>query len=85
MRLCGFMMMLLDVQLGGFQENTIYFYHIQKEKLGHLMVMLFVSPILEASKERYESERVIGGRSYIGGKSARIGKIPEDVWKIPVV
>ena len=42
-------------------------------------------PILEASKERYESERVIGGRSYIGGESARIGKIPEDVWKIPVV
>jgi len=42
-------------------------------------------PILEASKERYESERVIGGRSYIGGESARIGKIPEDVWKIPIV
>lgn len=42
-------------------------------------------PILEASKERYESERVIGGRSYLGGESARIGKIPEDVWKIPVV
>ena len=42
-------------------------------------------PILEASKQRYESERVIGGRGYIGGASARIGKIPEDVWKIPVV
>ena len=42
-------------------------------------------PILESSKERYESERVIGGKGYVGGESARIGKIPEDVWKIPVV
>ena len=25
------------------------------------------------------------GKGYVGGKSAKIGKIPEDVWKIPVV
>ena len=42
-------------------------------------------PILGASKERYKSERVIGGKGYIGGESADKGKIPEDVWSIPVV
>ena len=42
-------------------------------------------PILDESKERYKTERVIGGKGYVGGKSAKIGKIPEDVWKIPVV
>ena len=42
-------------------------------------------PILEASKERYKSERIIGGKGYIGGESADKGKIPEDVWSIPVV
>lgn len=42
-------------------------------------------PILDASKERYKTPRSIGGRSYVGGKSSEIGKIPEDVWKIPVV
>ncbi|MEM3265435.1 MAG: site-specific DNA-methyltransferase [Candidatus Micrarchaeaceae archaeon] len=42
-------------------------------------------PILKESKERYKTPRVLGGREYIGGKSAEIGKIPEDVWRIPVV
>ncbi len=42
-------------------------------------------PILEASKERYKSTRVIGGKSYVGGESASEGKIPEDVWSIPVI
>ncbi len=42
-------------------------------------------PILEASKERYKTPRVLGGRTYVGGKAATIGKIPEDVWRIPVV
>ncbi len=42
-------------------------------------------PILEASKERYKSPRTLGGRKYLGGKSADIGKIPEDVWRIPVL
>ena len=41
--------------------------------------------ILGASKERYQTGRTLGGREYIGGESAEIGKIPEDVWKIPVV
>lgn len=42
-------------------------------------------PILEASKERYKTVRRLGGREYIGGKSAKIGKIPEDVWRFPAV
>lgn len=42
-------------------------------------------PILSASKERYKSVRNLGGRSYLGGESNKIGKIPEDVWQIPVV
>lgn len=47
-------------------------------------------PILEASKKRYEKPRYLintqGKRfEYVGGKSAEIGKIPETVWRIPVV
>ncbi len=41
--------------------------------------------ILPASKERYKSVRVLGGYKYLGGKSAKTGKIPEDVWRMPVV
>ncbi|MDP7422315.1 MAG: site-specific DNA-methyltransferase [bacterium] len=41
--------------------------------------------ILPESKARYKSPRVLGGRSYLGGKSATIGKVPEDVWRIPSV
>jgi adenine-specific DNA-methyltransferase len=41
--------------------------------------------IQERSKKRYETPRVLGGREYIGGESAEKGKIPEDVWTIPVV
>ena len=42
-------------------------------------------PILEASKQRYKSVRKLGGKEYLGGESAEIGKIPEDVWRIPTV
>ena len=42
-------------------------------------------PIKEASKERYQTPRVIGGHAYTGGVAAKIGKIPEDVWQIPVL
>lgn len=47
-------------------------------------------PILEASKKRYESARYLinsqGKRfEYTGGDSADTGKIPETVWRIPVV
>ena len=47
-------------------------------------------PILEASKKRYEKARYLinsqGKRfEYIGGESAETGKIPETVWRIPVV
>jgi len=42
-------------------------------------------PILDSSKERYKSVRVLGGKEFYGGKSSETGKIPEDVWSIPVV
>jgi len=42
-------------------------------------------PILQESKERYKTSRTLGGKQYLGGKSAEVGKIPEDVWKIPVI
>ncbi len=42
-------------------------------------------PILEESKARYKTPRKLGGKEYVGGKSAEIGKIPEDVWRMPVV
>lgn len=42
-------------------------------------------PILEASKDRYKFPRTIGGRTYEGGAASKIGKIPEDVLRIPVV
>lgn len=41
--------------------------------------------ILPESKQRYKSPRILGGRSYVGGKSAAIGKVPEDVWRLPSV
>ena len=40
-------------------------------------------PIKETSKERYQYDRTIGGKSYPGGNQK--GKIPENVWKMPVV
>ena len=42
-------------------------------------------PILPESVERYKTARVLGGRSYVGGKAASAGKIPESVWKMPSV
>lgn len=42
-------------------------------------------PIMKTSVERYKSPRVLGGKSYIGGESAKTGKIPESVWQIPVI
>jgi SAM-dependent methyltransferase len=41
--------------------------------------------ILPESKERYKTARNLGGRSYVGGESSDIGKIPEDVWRLPAV
>jgi len=41
--------------------------------------------ILEESKQRYKTSRTLGGKEYIGGESADKGKIPEDVWRMPVV
>lgn len=42
-------------------------------------------PILPESMERYKTPRKLGGKEYLGGKSASIGKIPETVWTIPAV
>ena len=42
-------------------------------------------PIQADSAERYKTPRVLGGYSYTGGESAQIGKIPETVWRIPVI
>ena len=39
-------------------------------------------PVQPESLKRYETERNIGGKSYVGGKD---WKIPEDVWRIPAV
>jgi len=47
--------------------------------------MLVREEILPESKERYKTPRILGGREYIGGKSAKIGKVPENVWRIPAV
>ena len=41
--------------------------------------------ILGRSKERYKTPRKLGGREYVGGEASEKGKIPEDVWTIPVV
>lgn len=57
----------------------------QKDKMyifNHLNVRI---PILEASKKRYETSRTLGGKEYVGGESSEVGKIPESVWRIPVV
>lgn len=42
-------------------------------------------PIKKASADRYKYPRTLGGKTYEGGDSAIKGKIPEDVWQIPVV
>jgi len=43
--------------------------------------------IADVSKNRYEYTRILGGKSYGGGEyeSAKIGKIPEDVWPMSVI
>ena len=42
-------------------------------------------PLKAESIRRYQSPRTIGGKTYLGGEGASKGKIPEDVWQIPVV
>ncbi len=42
-------------------------------------------PILAASKQRYATPRTIGGKTYTGGDSATIGKVPENVFTLPAV
>lgn len=66
------------------KHDTIFRY--VKSKSGYIFNADDIRvPILEASKKRYESPRVLGGREYTGGESASIGKIPENVWRIPSV
>ena len=65
------------------KHDTILWYSKSKKWVfNHDSVRV---PIKAASVKRYETARVIGGRSYVGGKSATKGKVPEDVWPMPVV
>ena len=61
-----------DIILGYTKLNKDWFFNGDNVRI----------PIKEESIERYKSERKIGGKSYVGGSET---KIPEDVWKIPVV
>jgi len=66
------------------KHDTILWY-VKNEKSWTFNDSEVRVPILEESKERYKTFRMLGGSKYIGGKSAEIGKIPEDVWQIPAV
>jgi len=66
------------------KHDTIFLY--AKSKGDHCFNDADIRvPIKDASINRYKSPRTIGGKTYLGGASAQTGKIPEDVWKIPVV
>ena len=65
------------------KHDTLFWY--SKIKDYYFNDKLIRVPILDASKKRYKTSRKIGGREYIGGEAAKIGKIPEDVWKFPAV
>jgi len=65
------------------KHDIILFY--SKSKKYVFNADLIRVEILEKSKTRYKTPRKLGGREYVGGESAEIGKIPEDVWQIPVV
>lgn len=66
------------------KHDTIFWYekHFENSIFNPDSVRI---PIKDESVERYKTARVLGGKSYVGGESANIGKIPESVWKIPVV
>lgn len=70
------------------KHDTIYWYSRTSEYVFNADSVR--EPILEASKKRYESSRYLinsqGKRfEYTGGASSDDGKIPETVWRIPVV
>ena len=65
------------------KTDTLFFYSKNKHYLFNDIAIRI--PILEASKKRYKSVRVLGEIEYLGGQSAEIGKIPENVWRFPSV
>ena len=64
------------------KHDNIYLYKYNQYYFNHLDIRV---EILQESKDRYQTARVLGGKEYIGGESSEIGKIPEDVWKIATV
>lgn len=70
------------------KHDTIYWYSRTGNYIFNANAVR--EPILEASKKRYESARYLinsqGKRfEYTGGAASDDGKIPETVWRIPVV
>jgi len=70
------------------KHDTLYWYSRTGEYTFNADAVR--EPILEASKKRYESARYLinsqGKRfEYTGGSASEDGKIPETVWRIPVV
>lgn len=70
------------------KHDTIYWYSRTGDYVFNADAVR--EPILEASKKRYESARYLinsqGKRfEYTGGSASDDGKIPETVWRIPVV
>ena len=65
------------------KHSTIQWYSMSDKRVFNQHLVR--EDILEASKKRYETPRTLGGRQYLGGKSAEDGKVPEDVWRIPAV
>ena len=66
------------------KHDTIFRY--TKSKTGYTFNDMAIRvPIKAESRERYRSPRVLSGHTYTGGISAEIGKIPEDVLKMPSV
>jgi len=66
------------------RKHDVVFYYAKSEEFVFNGDDVRVE-ILEKSKERYKTARVLGGREYVGGEASEKGKIPEDVWTIPVV
>ena len=66
------------------KHDTLFWYSMHPKKWTFNDRPIRI-PIKPESKKRYESPRELGGKTYVGGKSAEIGKIPEDVWPLPVL
>ena len=65
------------------KHDTIFFY--TKSETWTFNSNEVLVPVMAQSKERYKYSRTIGGRDYPQGTGNAKGKIPEDVWQIPVI